>query len=402
MIGLRTGEVDATQLRVFRGLFGTLLALSVVRFWANGWIDSIYVDPTFHFSYVGFEWLQPWSSSAAVHAHFGTMFVAARLLAVGKFPRLAAAVFCVLFTTAELWEKASYLNHYYFVSLVTFLLVFIPTNRATVSRLAYTALRFQTSVVYMFAGLAKLNADWLFRGEPLATWLAPHLGWDGLVVPLAVAMSWAGAVFDLTIWAFMLHPRTRKPAFAVAVVFHLVVWALFPIGVFSFVMIAALTVFFGATNEGPRSTPTADLRLLKALFTLYAIVQLVVPLRHLAYAGSTNWNEAGFRFAWRVMLVEKVGTVEFVVKSSHGAVRIHPRKELTRQQYKQMSTQPDMIVQYAHELSRRHGGAAVFAHSFVAYNGRRSQRYLRDDVDLSRVDVRDAHELVLPLETSAP
>ena len=32
-------------------------------------------------------------------------------------------------------------------------------------------LRFQVGMVYFFSGLAKVNGDWLLRGEPLATWL---------------------------------------------------------------------------------------------------------------------------------------------------------------------------------------------------------------------------------------
>ena len=75
-------------------------------------------------------------------------------------------------------------------------------------------LRAQVAVVYVMAGLAKLNHDWLVRGEPMATWLAsrtdvPVIGplldepWAG------VATSWAGVVFDLTIVGWLLWRRTR-------------------------------------------------------------------------------------------------------------------------------------------------------------------------------------------------
>ena len=37
-------------------------------------------------------------------------------------------------------------------------------------------------------------------------------------------------------------------------------------------------------------------------------VQIVVPLRHQLYPGSVRWNEEGYRFGWRVLLTEKVGS----------------------------------------------------------------------------------------------
>jgi hypothetical protein len=405
-------EVDAAGLCAYRAVFGLLMAFAVARFWANGWIDSIYLRPDFHFTYLGLDWVHPWSD-LGVYVHFGVMFVAAVSLAVGFFPRVSAGVFALLFTYAELWEKAAYLNHYYFVSLVAVLLMVVRTDgyfsvrpnagARTVPWMSYGIVRFQIAVVYFYAGFAKLNADWLFRGEPLATWLRPHadLFTLGGVVPLvavALAMSWAGAIFDLTIWAWMSNARTRPWAFVCAVVFHLTVWALFPIGVFSFVMILGLSIFFSA------SWPRRFVRLPQvevggtrplspvawAAVALWCVVQLAVPLRFVAYETPVNWAEEGYRFAWRVMLTEKVGSVEFDVVSDRGTYRVAPRDELTCQQYQQMSIKPDMILEYAHHLAARyraegHRDVAVFADSWVAYNGRRSQRYVRDDVDLAAV-----------------
>jgi hypothetical protein len=53
-------------------------------------------------------------------------------------------------------------------------------------------------MVYFFAGVAKLNYDWLFRAMPLRIWLPPHIGLT-LIGPLmdetwvAYAFSWFGA-----------------------------------------------------------------------------------------------------------------------------------------------------------------------------------------------------------------
>ena len=58
---------------------------------------------------------------------------------------------------------------------------------------------------------------------------------------------------------------------------------------------------------------------------------------------------------------------------------IYPRRELTPLQYKMMSTQPDMIHQYALAVAERYGGpgrARVHARAYASLNGRPSQRLI--------------------------
>ena len=43
---------------VFRILFGCLAAFSSLRFFLNGWINDLYVVPTFHFTFGGFGWVK--------------------------------------------------------------------------------------------------------------------------------------------------------------------------------------------------------------------------------------------------------------------------------------------------------------------------------------------------------
>ena len=52
-------QTNAAPLAVFRLFFGLLMTVSIVRFWSKDWIQSLYVDPSFHFSYYGFEWVKP-------------------------------------------------------------------------------------------------------------------------------------------------------------------------------------------------------------------------------------------------------------------------------------------------------------------------------------------------------
>ena len=119
------------------------------------------------------------------YAHVALLAALGLAIAVGYRHRIAAALYAVAFTYAELIEASLYLNHYWFISLVAVLLVFLPANRrwsldvragrvvspGWVPRGAVWVLRAQLGVVYVFAGLAKLNGDWLLHGLPLGLWL---------------------------------------------------------------------------------------------------------------------------------------------------------------------------------------------------------------------------------------
>ena len=433
--------VDAAGLAAFRVLFGLTMTFATLRFVFYGWVGELLVAPAYHFTYFGFDWVVPFSEPVML-ALFGVMALAALCLALGLFTRVSAAIFCGLFTYAELIDKATYLNHYYLASLLALLLVFVPSGslwsldaswsarrgrpaNAAVPALSYWMLRAQVGVVYVFAGLAKLDADWLVRAEPVTTWLRARVE-SPLLTGLAsepwvpYAMSWAGALFDLFVVPLLLVRTTRPFAVAAALCFHLAIWLLFPVGVFSFVMLCAITVFFAPDwprrylghlvrraplpESGGGTKPRASTL---ALAAAYLVVQLGVPLRFLFYPGPVNWTEEGYRFAWRVMLIEKAGQVEFVVTSASPPARFHefPRSELTPLQLRQMATQPDMIADYARHLRARYEARGyrdvrVYADAWVSFNGRRSQRFIDPSVDLAALPRSFAHKSwILPLGT---
>src|SRR5688572_20684013 len=54
-----SAPIDGASLAAFRILFGLLLAFAMIRFLANGWVEELYVRPTFYFSYEFFPWAKP-------------------------------------------------------------------------------------------------------------------------------------------------------------------------------------------------------------------------------------------------------------------------------------------------------------------------------------------------------
>ncbi len=422
--------VDAAGLGAFRVLLGALLVVSSVRFVGRGWVEALYLAPSYHFPYAGFEWVVP--LGGYTYGVVVALALSGAALALGLYTRVAAAAACALFTYLELIDKALYLNHYYLVSLLTLLCAVLPVGAAlsldarrrgvsrTVPRLAYFLVRAQVGVVYAYAGLAKLNADWLFEAMPLSLWLSAHAGLPviGPVLSLrgtAFVMSWAGALFDLGIVPLLSWRRTRALGVVLALGFHGAIGFLFPVGVFSLVMLVALTVFFEPGwprrfwKQDVAAPADASPHVGHALWSFAAVhlaLQLLLPLRCLAYPGPVNWTEEGFRFAWRVMLVEKAGHAEFRVETERPprSFTLSPREELTPLQAAMMATQPDMLVDYARHLRDRYeargfGGVKVFADVFVAYDGRPSQRLVRADADLSRAAcVFSSCDFILPLQ----
>ena len=436
VVGAGMEPVSPASAAAFRFIFGLLGVVAVVRFAAKGWISELYIEPTHHLSYYGFGWVQPWPGWG-MYYHFALLGLAALGVALGYRYRLSVIAFVLLFTYVELIDQTTYLNHYYLVSLVGFIMVLLPLAGAasldsrarpggqsvpTIPRSVLWTLRAQVGLVYIFAGIAKLNPNWLFHAEPLRIWLY-NSGDVPLVGPylreawVPYVISWAGACFDLTIVGWLLWQKTRPYAYAVLVIFHLATALLFPsIGMFPWIMIGLCLIFFepdwpsrvamwarritGATAPSqravfhpPKSQPLS--RTMQAALLLLAVflaVQVAVPLRHLAYPGDVLWTEEGYRFSWRVLLTEKTGLVHYRVSGleTAGEWLVYPDDYLTPIQVQRMASQPGLILATAYIIrddfsSRGYADVEVRADAFVAYNGRPATRLIDADVDLARV-----------------
>ncbi len=426
--------VPVYSLALFRILFGLLMAIAMFRFLARGWVEELFLQPAFLFPYPGFEWIRPWPG---VWTHWHVVAVAACALgiAAGYRYRLCTALFCAGFTWLELLDRTTYLNHYYLVSLVAGLMIFLPAHRAwsldalrrpslrasQIPAWSLQLLRFQFAVVYLFAGLAKLNADWLLEARPMRIWLAarsdmPWLGpWLGEAW-VAYAASWFGAAYDLSVPFFLSWRRTRPLAFAAVIVFHVFCRLLFSIGMFPWIMIAGATLFF--SPDWPlafwrrRSTvapSSAVMPVLPAwgrwLLGGYVVIQLWLPLRCGWNHVGSAWSGEGFNWAWKVMLVEKRGYVVFTARDpARGTVRrIHPREILTPRQVVMVAQDPQLIRDCARLLAeefRRRGTPEVEIHAdaFASLNGRPSQRLIDPAANLAGPL---APGWILPLDASA-
>ena len=430
--------VSGESAAAFRVIFGLVGLAVVLRLFAHGWIGELYVEPEYHFTYPGFGWVKP-CPDWGMYLHFAALGLLSIGIALGYRYRLCAALFFMGFTYAELIDRTTYLNHHYWICLAALLIIFLPLNRAwsvdawrnpaiRAGRLpswVVWALRAQVGVVYVFAGIAKLNPDWLLNAQPMRIWLYQHgdmplFGSLLQEVWVAYAMSWAGAAFDLTIVAWLLWRRTRLWAYLVLVGFHIATWILFPrLGIFPWIMIGASLVFFDPdwprrvmwavgvkVGESPSPQPSSiegegagelsgltwRKRAVLIWLGVFALFQVLMPLRHFAYPSNVRWSEEGYLFSWRVMLTEKVGFVQFRVRDpdTRQAWIVSPDEYLTPLQVERMAIQPDLILQTAHIVAedfaeRGFPGVTVMADAFVSWNGRANARLIDPDADLAAI-----------------
>lgn len=407
--------------------FGLLMFISTVRFLAMGWVNEFYLVPQVHFTYFGFGWVKP-LPAFGMYLVFALMLVSTLLITLGLYYRISIIGFFLLFSYLELLDKSFYLNHYYFVSLLSFLLIFLPPHKSlsldaclgrtraanTVPLWTHQIIKLQLALVYFFAGIAKLNPDWLFQAQPLRIWLRANtdlalIGGFFDFFWVALLMSWAGMLYDLCIPFLLFWRKTRPFAYLAVIAFHILTALVFPIGMFPWIMLVSTLIFFDERDVlrltrvlpflSPKQVRTypsraaARLPLISSiLLGFFFMFQIGLCLRHFAYPGNVLWTEEGYRFSWRVMLAEKTGQVLFTLKNNDTGENwlVFPSEYLSPQQQKQMSFQADMILQFAHFL--RDGfekstgdDISVFAEAYVSLNGRPSQLYLDPGQDLAKL-----------------
>jgi len=441
---------DAAWLAVFRALFGVTLAVSMWRFVANDWITRFFVEPKFFFKYWGFGWV-PALSGPALHTLVVGLGALGLAVAAGVAFRLSALLLALGLTYLQLLDVSTYLNHYYLAGLLCWLLAASPAARlwSVDSWLAQRFLgrspepersarawlylfRLQIGLVYGFAALAKAQPDWLWHAQPLRIWLGasaelPLLGRLLAIDGVPLVMSWCGFLFDATIVGWLSWRRTRPYAYVVVLLFHALTRLLFPIGMFPVIMSVSALVFFDPSwprailrrffpqFEPPRLGIWVDRAKPVYVFALYlgaayCALQLLMPLRFVAYGGDVLWHEQGMRFSWRVMVRAKGGMATFLVKNRQTGQTWHvsPSEYLTPLQESEMVSQPDLILQLGHhiqeDLERRGlGPVEVRVDARASLNGRRSAPLIDPRVDLAQVsDGVALQPWILPAPVSPP
>lgn len=435
--------VDIASLVVFRVCFGLIMAWEAYYYLYQGWVGGFWVVPEFNFTFLAFDWVRPWPGDG-MYLHFIALWILALCIAAGCFYRLATILFFPGFAYVLLLDKTYYLNHFYLLTIISFLLILVPANRAfsidswrnpkirsdTVPAWAVWALAVQIAIPYFYGGIAKLTPDWLFLGEPSRLFLAreaqgPILSWLFTAEPVVYFFAWSGMLFDLCIPFLLWWPRTRMPAYVAALVFHCTNALIFRIGVFPWFMICASTLFFAPnwprrfgfppgwknswSNDGASrmvkqraalpagwsSAPWGQ-KAVVVVLAVHFVIQFVVPFHHFLYPGDPKWTREGDYFVWHMKLadIKAQGTFN-VTEPATGRTWVPDlSRHLNVRQAQIMFTDPDMVLQYAHFLEQEAlanglGDIEVRANVQCSLNRREPRVLIDPEADLT------AHERTL-------
>ncbi|MBM4229088.1 MAG: hypothetical protein FJ164_15340, partial [Gammaproteobacteria bacterium] len=222
--------VDGASLAFLRITLGLLLIWEIFN------RDNIFALESathgFHFRYLWFAWLPEMPGQALLFR--GLLALCGVLLVFGVATRLAALAAVAICAYGFLLVPQNYLNHIYLFMLYLFLLAVVPCDGAfslarywaplqrwSVQRpataLDVLLLRVQTDIVLIYAGLVKLNADWL-NLVPLRAWLLGDA--DRLYYREFLQYDWVIAAANHGVIALhvlgaplLFFRRTRLPVF---------------------------------------------------------------------------------------------------------------------------------------------------------------------------------------------
>lgn len=191
---------------------------------------------------------------------------------IGYHYRLSALLYATAYWYLFLVEKSRWNNHSYLFGLLALVnlvsdghrkwsvdaaLRWRQRRRVSNHLLSTTSvpfwqialLRFQLFLVYFYAGVKKVDGDWL-QGHSMVA-LSDHWIWwpfrQGLGLPAHLidyyVIHLGGFLFDSSVGFLLLAGRTRPLAFALATFFNVANSQMFTIGMFPWVMLAVMPIF---------------------------------------------------------------------------------------------------------------------------------------------------------------
>lgn len=410
-------QIDNTSLVLFRIAFGFILTIEAFGAIEIGWVRRILVEPEFTFNFIGFEFLQPLPGNG-MYFYYVLMGIFGILITLGYRYRIAIIGFALLWTGVCLMEKSANNNFYYLVMLLSWIMAFLPANRALSLDAKYTqkirsismpqwclwVLILQVWIVFTFAALTKLYPDWLST-KVVALHMEnrsdyPYIGSFLQNNALHSVLTYGGLIFDALIVPALFWKRTRNAAFIVSLLFHGFNLFVFRVGTLPLLSIAFALFFFSPETLKKRFALKKELnkgsdfiiprfkKLGLIVFSIYFMFQLGLPLRHWFFTDDVLWTGEGRRLSWRMLVELKEGEAAFqVVDKKTGDQWIYEHEEvLTRKQYRALTTRPDMIWQMAQYIKESHAewgtDVAVHVTARISINGGPYHAFIDPEVDL--------------------
>ncbi|MGN7439054.1 MAG: HTTM domain-containing protein [Alcanivorax sp.] len=437
-------QKDAASLAFFRIVLGVMLMHDALKIFPIEMGN--YAITEFRPYYYGFGWVQ--ANLTLITICVNTLPFAVFCVTIGLFYRIAMPITAIILTYMFLIYPEHYLNHYYMLILFCTLMSFIPANKiwsidsliknkqtkneTTVPAWSYWLLKMQTEVILVYAGLVKINWDWL-QLQPLGSWVrlgffdVPIIGPIFFFDPVVAIGAYGVIILHVFGAPLLFWDKARPWVFGVYTCFHLTNSALFNIGIFPFMTIGATLLFFNPNwprlwikklkpttdkvvkiYEGVRSFSIPKKVFLIFTFTWVAI-QIITPIPALFSDNlKTAWHGHKDLFAWRMMLNDRaINTAMYVVHiPQRRRIEFIPlRKYLSARQCTRVAWRPNMSVQFANyleeEYKQKYAATDVRVHAYIllAVNFREPALWADPTLNLADYEPKfGIHEWILPLD----
>jgi len=281
----------AEPLALFRITFGLLLFIfAAIQFRGR----YLYLTSSnFYFFYELTPFIKPRSAPFMI-VLLGLNLIASLFFTWGLFYHISAWLTFLSYSYLFFCDKAGYVNHLYLTCLILFLFCFVDASRvysidqllsgpheenATIPLWSILIFKIQILIVFVYAGLNKINRDWLIRAEPLKTFFRNFEGvttFQGKIYryccneKLAASIQrflqkkktahcacWLSMIIDILIIPLIWWEETRLFAIPLYIAFHLFNHWYFWIGVFPYMNYTFLILFIN---------PSISQKILGAIF----------------------------------------------------------------------------------------------------------------------------------------
>lgn len=220
-------------------------------------------------------------------------------------------------------------------------------------------------------------------------------------------IHWFGCIFDTLVVFFLIYAPTRKLATLFACAFHLMNSRLFHIGMFPWVCLAQLPLFYSARwpriilkkqltpNEcAPR---TIQLSIKKRMVTctvlFYCVLQLFLPYSHSVTKGYNNWTNGLYGYSWDMMVHAwdtVLTSIKVVDNIQNQSLYLQPYAFVDNDRW---TKHADMAYQFAHCIDRNMReqnksdqrklfNFSIYFDIWCSLNGRFLQRIFNPEVDI--------------------
>ena len=414
-------------IRIFLG--GTLLAEAFGKYAFTH--AYFYAQPTTPLGYFGLPPTPPLPEPLFPYFWTG-MGLLAFLVSLGAWYRISMVFLTLGMFYLQSWDGALYHFHYNLVCMAMVLLCLLPAHArlsvdawrkgfgGMVPRGAVLAFQLNMEFFLVYAGLVKLNNDWLHL-EPLKMWLLQRpQPWVHTIAThdTLVALGAYGAIILHLVGApLLMHRKGRPWIFGAYALFHCANGFLFRLNIFPWVSLALTTLFFSPAWPQrflPRLRTATGIPLKQpqwvwGLLVCWLLFQAAFPLRHWLIEGDAAWTREGDKFSWMMMLNDRYGHLYYTVEAVDGRrFQVNPRPYFNTEQMNAVVCHPDLIRQFALILAKEGrqrglGKVKVFAHADCSLNGRLETPLINSAVDLATTPWTFGHaDWILPKPTSVP